>query len=221
MYRRRIRTVAFLFCAAMMLAGGSCASMQRRAWMGSKGHDLLATGLVGWQQIGGRQDSWGFADGVLSIEQGGGGWLSTIRQYDDFELSLEFKVSAGANSGLFLRAPHTGDPAYAGMEIQILDDHADSYRTLRPNQYTGSIYDVQAPAERASKEAGKWQKMVVLCRGAVVKIYLNGQKIIDTETTYYPYRYDTHPGLERRRGYIGLQNHGSGVQFRNIRISEL
>ena len=80
---------------------------------------------------------------------------------------------------------------------------------------------MQAPAERASKEAGRWQKMVILCRGSVVKVYLNGERIIDTETTYYPYRYDTHPGLQRTGGYIGLQNHGSGVQFRNIQIKTL
>src|SRR5699024_11765901 len=54
---------------------------------------------------------------------------------------------------------HEGDPAYKGMEIQLLDDDAEQYAELEPWQYTGSIYDVKAPSQRASKEAGQWQKM--------------------------------------------------------------
>ncbi len=211
----------FLLCTGVILGGGSCVSLQKWTPMGSQSQDLLATGLVGWQQIEGRQGSWAFANGVLSAQEGGEGWLSTVRQYENFELSLEFKVSAGANSGVFLRTPQTGDPAYVGMEVQILDDYAKQWENLRPNQYTGSIYDVQAPAERGSKKAGQWQKMVIVCHGSVVKVSLNGKEIIDTDTTYYPYRYDAHPGLQRTRGYIGLQNHGSRVRFRNIQIKML
>jgi len=144
-----------------------------------------------------------------------------VRQYDDFKLSLEFRVAPEGNSGIFFRAPHRGDPAYAGMEIQIIHDGAQKWRDLRPNQYPGSIYDVQAPSERASKRANEWQTMVLSCRGPQVKVVLNGQEVVDTNTTYYPYLYETHPGLTRRRGYIGLQDHGSKVEFRNIRIKSL
>ncbi len=187
----------------------------------TNGEDLLATGLVGWQQIGGRQGSWQFEDGVLSTEGQGGNWLSTVRQYEDFELSLEFRVGPEGNSGVFVRAPHRGDPAYAGMEIQILDDHARAHSELRPNQYTGSIYGVQAPSERASEPAEQWQKMIVSFLGPLVKIVLNGRTVVDTNTTYFPYKYDSHPGLARKRGYIGLQDHGSPIAFRNIHVKPL
>lgn len=200
------------------LAVGSCARvhLDRRA----KGEDLLATGLVGWQQIGGGQGNWQIEDGILSA-QGQGGWLSTVRPYDDFELSLEFRVAPEGNSGVFVRTPHRGDPAYVGMEIQIIHDRAEPARDLRPNQYTGSLYDVQAPSERASKRANEWQTLVVSCQGPQVKVVLNGQKVIDTNTTYYPYKYEAHPGLTRSSGYIGLQDHGGGVEFRNIHIRPL
>ena len=183
--------------------------------------NLLADGLVGWQQIDGRRDGWGYYNGVLFTKGGHGGWLATDRQYDDFRLELEFKVPPDGNSGVFVRAPLVGDPAYQGMEIQVLDDDTDVFGPLRPEQFTGSIYDVQAPSERATKEAGQWQKMVVTCKAASVRVHINGRMIIDTKTDYYPAKYDSHPGLRRNRGYIGLQDHGSRVEFRNIRIKQL
>lgn len=215
MRTEKIFGVVVLLC--VVVGACSCSRVPLR----SQGEDLLTTGLVGWQQIGGGQGGWELKDGVLYTEGANGGWLSTVRQYDDFELSLEFRVSAGGNSGVFLRAPHRGDPAYAGMEIQIIHDQAEQWRDLKPNQYTGSIYGVQAPSERVSKRANEWQTMVITCRGPWVKIVLNGERIVDTNTTYYPYLYETHPGLTRPRGYIGLQGHGGRVAFRNIRIKEL
>ncbi len=210
-------TLLALLLLGVCLAAGSCTTVGA----GGGGADLLMTGLAGWQQIGGRTGSWQFEDGLLYTDGSGGGWLSTVRQYDDFELSLEFRISPGGNSGVFLRAPHAGDPAYTGMEIQILDDYAEQYDSLRPGQYTGSIYDVQAPSERASKKADQWQKMVITCRGPLVKIVLNGNKVVDTDLTYFPYKYEAHPGLPRSGGYIGLQSHGSRVEFRDIRIDAL
>jgi len=201
------------------LGAGSCARVSLPGRTG--GEDLLATGLVGWQQIGGRQGSWQFADGVLSTEGQGGNWLSTVKQYENFELWLEFRVGPGGNSGVFVRAPHRGDPAYAGMEIQILDDHAEAHRSLRPNQFTGSIYGVQAPSERVTKPAEQWQRMTISCRGPHIEVTLNGRTVVDTNTTYFPYKYESHPGLAQKRGYIGLQDHGSPVAFRNIHIKPL
>ena len=222
---RMMRIVSILSLLAMAFGAGSCSRMLG----GSRGTDLLATGLVGWQQIGGEEGTWEYepaaslesGEGVLSTEGENGGWLATLRQYDNFALSLEFRVPPGGNSGVFLRAPLEGNPAYQGMEIQILDDHAEQWRGLQPYQYTGSIYGVQAPSERVSLPAGQWQRMLIIARGANVQVGLNGRKIIDTNLTNYPHKAETHPGLTREEGYIGLQNHGSRVEFRNIRILEL
>ncbi|MBN2129027.1 MAG: DUF1080 domain-containing protein [Sedimentisphaerales bacterium] len=211
------RILSFGLLVSLIFGVGSCTSMRG----GSARANLLSTGLVGWQQIGGESGSWKCAEGVLYTDGAGGGWLSTVREYEDFVLSLEFRVAAGGNSGVFVRAPHEGDPAYQGMEIQILDDAAERYAHLRPDQYTGGIYDVQAPSERASKPAGQWQKMVVACSGSLVKVVLNGTRVIDTNADFYPYKFERHPGLQRRGGYIGLQNHGSRIEFRNIQIELL
>ncbi len=213
----RMKAGSVISLLLLSVAVGSCTPTQ--AW--SDDIDLLSTGLVGWQRIGGQEGTWRFEDGILYTEGENGGWLATRRQYDDFMLSLEFRVSPGGNSGVFIRAPLEGNPAYAGLEVQILDDYAERWRDLQPYQYTASIYDVQAPSEQASREADEWQTMVIAARGPRVRVILNGEKVIDTNVTYYPYKLDTHPGLRRQRGYIGLQNHGSRVEFRNVRIREL
>ena len=213
----RMKAVFVILLSLLILGACSCSRMDARA----QGTDLLDTGLIGWQQIEGQEGNWHFENGVLYTDAEAGGWLSTTRPYDDFVLSLEFRIPPEGNSGVFIRAPHEGNPAYAGMEIQILDDYAERWSHLEPDQYAGSIYDVQAPSERASRKAGKWQKMVIVARGPRIGVMLNGRKVIDTNVTYYPYKLDTHPGLKRESGYIGLQSHGSRVEFRNIRIREL
>lgn len=176
--------------------------------------------LTGWRIIGGTEESWRVKDGILIATGKGGGWLSSTREFANFKLELEFRVTPGGNSGVFLRAPHRGDPAYTGMEIQILDDYAKKYAKLKPWQYTGSIYAVQAPAMRASRRANQWQKMEILCNGPSVRVTLNGTEIINTNLIDHMHKTTKNPGLKRRRGYIGLQNHGSVVWFRNIRVEE-
>ncbi len=176
--------------------------------------------LSGWQIIGNSDDSWFAENGILTTSGKGGGWISTEREYADFTLELEFRVPSGGNSGVFLRAPHAGDPAYTGMEIQILDDYAKKYAELKPWQYSGSIYAVQAPAKRVSKAAGQWQKMKITCKGPSVKVDLNEERIIDTNLIENMAKTAHHPGLKRRKGFIGFQNHGARVTYRNVRIRE-
>ncbi|HKJ68980.1 MAG TPA: DUF1080 domain-containing protein, partial [bacterium] len=177
--------------------------------------------LTGWEIIDGREGSWHVEDNILYTQGAGGGWLSTTEQYGNFRLSLEFRVPPGGNSGVFLRAPHQGNPAYRGMEIQVLDDYAEQYATLQPWQYTGSVYAVEAPLKRASKNANEWQRMEILCDGPRVRVTLNGTVIVNTNLIKHMDKTDEHPGLKRRRGYIGLQNHSTRVDYRNIRIQEL
>ncbi|SHE64762.1 HEAT repeat [Fodinibius roseus] len=176
--------------------------------------------LSGWERVGEDTGQWHADDGLLYTE-GGGGWLSTTETYDNFKLEFEYRLPEGGNSGVFLRAPREGNPAYEGMEIQLLDDNAEQYADLQPWQYTGSIYDVKAPSGEASKKAGEWQKMEITADGSEVKVRLNGETVVSTDLVNYMDRVEEHPGLKRRSGYIGLQNHNSRVEFRNINITEI
>ena len=177
--------------------------------------------LDGWQAIDGPMSSWHVEDGILFCSGGGGGWLSTTKEYGDFEIEVEFRVPPGGNSGVFLRAPHQGNPAFAGMEVQVLDDRASEYAKLEPYQYCGSLYGIAAPKTRVSKPAGEWQKLRILCEGRQVKVTLNDTVISDTNLDEQKAHEATHPGITRATGYVGLQNHGTRLDYRNLRLREL
>ena len=177
--------------------------------------------LSGWKAVDGPMSSWKVADGLLYCSGGGSGWLSTTEEYANFEVELEFRVPPGGNSGVFLRAPHQGNPAFAGMEIQILDDRAPEYAKLQPYQYCGSLYGVSAPTTRASKPSGEWQKMHITCAGRRVRVELNGTPIVDANLDEHKDKEAEHPGIKRDKGYVGLQNHGTRLDFRNIRLRVL
>ncbi|MBY0232771.1 MAG: DUF1080 domain-containing protein, partial [Gemmataceae bacterium] len=112
----------------------------------------------GWKAHGGKIDKWSVDTEAKTIHtgKGGGGWLMTEKEYGDFELRLEFKVPKGGNSGVALRSPMKGDPAYTGMEIQILDDKG--HGKLEKWQHTGSIYGVVAASSVPTKPLGEWNK---------------------------------------------------------------
>jgi hypothetical protein len=177
--------------------------------------------LTGWVVVGGDAGSWGVRDGVLSTTGEGGGWLSTDREYDNFELDLDFRVQESGNSGVFLRAPREGDPAYTGMEIQVLDDYSEEYASLRPWQYCGSLYGVVPAARGASRKANEWQHCRIVACGPRVTVSLNGLPVVDADLVAHMDQESSHPGLKRRSGYIGLQCHGGRIEYRNIVLREL
>jgi hypothetical protein len=185
--------------------------------------------LAGWKVLGGKISAWGAEDGLLYTSGAGGGWLMTEKEYADFELRLEYRVPENGNSGVALRAPMKGNPAYDGMEIQILDDYGSEYKNLKPTQYTGSIYDVVPPAARFTKQAGQWNKLHILAQGRLIAIEVNGKKVVSVNLDDYQDRakpdpekkLEAHPGLLRTKGHLGLQNHSTRVDFRNIFVKPL
>jgi hypothetical protein len=176
--------------------------------------------LTGWKRHGGKADTWGAEKGILFVNKGGGGWLMTEKEYSNFELRLEFKVPKGGNSGVALRSPMKGDPAYTGMEIQILDDPA--YKGLQKWQHTGSIYGVVPSSKQPTKAVGEWNTYRIVCKGRQVSVELNGEKIVDANLDDYKEEHGKkHPGILRDKGHVGLQEHGGRVEFRNIFLKEL
>jgi hypothetical protein len=179
--------------------------------------------LSGWAVHDGKMDAWGAEDGLLFVKGGGGGWLMTEREYGDFVLRLEFKLPKGGNSGVALRAPREGNPAYAGMEIQLLDDpwykDRENYKSgIRPVQLTGAIYDVVAPSKDATKPAGEWNTMRITAKGRRITVELNGVKTVDADLDEQKAHFERHPGLLREKGHLGLQSHDGRVEFRNLLV---
>ena len=172
--------------------------------------------LEGWEAVGGTIDCWSFREGKVVCKGGKGGWLCTKEQYGNFEIELDYNLSPSANSGVFIRAPREGRTSQVGMEIQILDDDADIHKDIKPAQHTASIYGVVPPSKPAQKKAGEWNTIRIRCSGDQVTVTLNGEKVVDADMSQYKELKD-----RPRKGYIGLQNHGSGVEFRNVRLRKL
>ncbi len=161
---------------------------------------------------------------VIYPGKGGSGNLYTENEYSDFILRFEFQLTPGANNGLGIRSPQQGDAAYAGMELQILDNTAEIYKKLQDYQYHGSVYGV-IPARRGYlKPVGEWNVQEVRAIGPNIKVVLNGEVIVDgnIEEAGKGGTIDgkEHPGLANEKGHIGFLGHGSIVRFRNIRILE-
>jgi len=179
--------------------------------------------LQGWQGMQGEATNWGVQDGVLTGTGGKGSqWLATTAEYDDFDLSLEFLLAKNGNSGVFIRAPREGTPYVDGMEIQLLDDDGEKWKDLKPDQFTGALYAVQAPSKRVTKPAGEWQTMRIRCVAEKCKVWVNGEPILDADLDQLAQTHGQNvPGLKRRSGVIGVQNHGDPVSVKNIRIRKL
>ncbi len=177
--------------------------------------------LKGWTVVGGQPGNWLVQDGLIVTKGAGGGWLSTDGTYADFDLKLEYRLRPGGNSGVFIRSPRSGDPAYSGMEIQILDDDAPVYKNLQPGQYCGSVYRVIACERGHTKPAGEWNAMEIIAKGPHITVKLNGATITDGNLKDHEDAVSEHPGIKRTEGYIGLQSHSETVEFRNIGVKEL
>jgi hypothetical protein len=165
----------------------------------------------------------------LVCGKGGGGNLLTKKEYADFVFRFEFKLTPGANNGVGIRTPAQGNPAYVGMEIQILDDgHAMYKGWLKDYQVHGSVYGV-VPAKRGFlKPTGQWNYEEICAKGRRVKVTLNGTVIVDADLDEAvkasggkTLDHQDHPGLKRDKGHIGFLGHGDDLEFRNLRVKEL
>jgi hypothetical protein len=172
--------------------------------------------LSGWE--GGGSDAakcWQVEDGLLICTGAKGPWLRSKEQYGDFNVRLEYKLKPGGNSGVFCRVPADGKhhgPG-SGVEIQLLDDKHEKYKTLKSWQYTGSVYDIAPAKEHVGREAGQWNTIEIDCKGLAYRITHNGVIVVDAQEAEFPL-------LKERitSGYLGLQNHSEHVWFRNVRV---
>ena len=178
--------------------------------------------LTGWEvreSKAGDKDKWSIKDGVL-VAKAGGGWIGTKKMYGDFVLKTEWRLSVGGNSGVFLRVPDVQSkesPSALGMEIQILDDNDAKYKgKLKPYQYCGGLYHFQGPSKNMFKGAGEWNAYEITCKGDSIQVVFNGEKVIDADASK-----DAVLAKRPKRGFIGLQNHGSDVEFRKVLIKPL
>jgi hypothetical protein len=203
--------------------GGGSAAQQGGGWK------MLFDGktTTGWHTYkkSGPVEGWEVVDGAL-VRQGKGGDLVTDEEFSDFELSLEWKLTAGGNSGIFYRAPEDAAVIWHhAIEYQILDNaaHNDGKNQKRS---AGSAYDLYEPVRDGTKPIGEWNETRIIARGNHVEHWLNGTKLLEFEIGSPDWtarigasKFKPYPEFGKTtKGKISLQDHGNVVSFRNIRI---
>jgi hypothetical protein len=206
------------------------------------GHD--STGWRSTHSNGFPASGWEVKNGVLAVTESGGeeggnaGDIITTREYTNFELTVDFRLTPGANSGIkyFVdlgNTPgHEGHGSNIGFEYQLLDDavHPDAKKGKDGDRTIASLYDmIPAAANKPTRPIGEWNTARIVIRGTHGEHWLNGVKVVEYDRKTAAFRtivadskYHIYPGFgEADHGYILLQDHGFPVQFRNIKLREL
>jgi hypothetical protein len=190
--------------------------------------------LDGW--LTGPDNAWVVEDGTLTPRREMDGkehnldYLWTREQYGNFILELEYKTTNRTNSGIFIRTPDRKNPVYTGMEIQVSSSYGRP--GLSKTGTAGAIYDCLAPTKNMTKPAGEWNKCRITCDNNMIQVVLNGEQIIDMNVDHWTMAGQNPDERSNkfkdkaikefsRVGYIGLQDHGREVWYRNIRVKRL
>ena len=198
-----------------------------------EGWRLLFNGknLDGWRTFQGKEISgWKVIDGVLNNSGVGsdhGGDIITREKFQNFELSLEWKIAPQSNSGIFYHVNEKiGTAIYeSGPEYQLIDDKGWPDK-LRDDQYSGANYGMHPPKNAVVKDVNDWNQARIIVDGAHVQHYLNGVKVVDYQLWDNDWKLLKEKGKWKdypyygmaRKGQIGLQDHGGLAQFRNMKI---
>ena len=243
---RKLALVAVLAFAGSLALVAQQAPNTLSAQETAQGWKLLwdgqtTTGWRGEHSVAFPKTGWELKDGVLSVtdhsgdEGGNAGDILTTRTYKNFELTAEFRLTSGANSGIkYFVDPelNKGRGSAIGYEYQILDDavHPDAKKGKDGDRTLASLYDlIPAAKDKPVKPIGEWNTARIVVRGAHVEHWLNGVKVVEYERFTPQFRelvasskYHVWPGFaDMPDGYILLQDHGFPVSFRNVKIREL
>jgi len=218
MTKRLTKTAALTFVLGMLAICARSADADEGWITLFDGKDLSA-----WENSSGGAPAagWVLEDGaVVRKEKAGDIWSK--QTFGDFVLELEFKTEG--NSGVFFRTGNPRDCVQTGLEMQV-ERPSD-----KPGKHTvGALYDALAPCKNAA--VAGWNKVAITCRGSKVVIELNGERIIEADLDQWseagknpdgtPNKYRKALKDFPREGKFGLQEHGAGVAYRNIRVKPL
>lgn len=177
-------------------------------------------------------EGWRIEEGALvpSSAHRKGNYLWTKGDYGDFLLTVQYRLSEGANSGVFYRSD-PNDPVQAGFEIQLLDGRGKDEEGRPSQRSNGAIYGAVAPSEYNNAAAGEWNALMLHAKGSNVSVWVNGELMATADFDRWTTPKRNPDGSENkfktaladlpREGKIGLQYHGQDVAFRHVRITEL
>ena len=203
-----------------------------------EGWKLLFNGktLDGWRTYKNQPGAWKVNEGELCSERSGNAHadLITDNEFENFELSIDWKISPKGNSGIMYLVTENYDNAFeSGPEYQLIDDdgfpeHIEDY------QKTGANYAMQAPAIKAANAPGEWNHTTIIVNKGHVEHWLNGKKVVEYTLGSDEWKKQKAAGKwkdeagygEARKGHIALQSAHSDIDntyicFKNIKIKML
>ena len=233
-----------LSCALVLGIATSCGSKGSTKKVAAKDDSFVSifdgktsTGWRGYNKTAFPEKGWEVVDGTLHCletgtgEAGFGGDIIYDRKLSNFELSLEWKIGVGGNSGIFILAQELpNEPIYkSSPEMQVLDNekHPDARLGVNGNRMSGSLYDLIPAVPQNTKPAGEWNQVRILVYQGTVVYTQNGANVVEyhlwtedwkkmvANSKFKDWEWFVNPAKE---GYIGLQDHGSDVWFRNIKL---
>lgn len=223
-----------MLCALLLLGPTAAIAADNELTADEKaaGWLLLFNGkdLTGWTTSSGEQSKIPVQDGSINPHGAGGYMMIHERVWDNFALSLDFKISAKCNSGVFIRTfpltPRPGkDVGFNGIEVAIDDTKGADFHD------TGALYDLVKPSRNAMKPVGEWNHLVITCDHAKIAIEVNGEVVTRMELDEWtrpnvrpdgtPHKFDVAYKDHPRKGYIGLQDHGANCWYKNIKLLPL
>ncbi len=200
-----------------------------------EGWKLLFDGKTtnGWKSYQGKeQDGWAIANGELFCKETGvkkRADLITVEMFDNFELTIDWKISPKHNSGIIYRCTEENGASYeSGPEYQLIDDLGYPDK-LNDKQLSGANYDMDAPIAKVMKLANEYNHTKIIVNNAHVEHWLNGTKVVEYEF-WTPEWEKTKAGSKwkdlktygmSKTGHIAIQDHGGGVTLKNIKIRKL
>ena len=196
------------------------------------GHSL--DGWRGYKRPDATDSRWKVVDGSLSLpahdgkDTHGQRDIITKDTFEQFELSIEWKVAPGSNSGIKYFVLEDRDSAI-GHEYQVIDDERHADAKIGPHRQTAAFYDVLPASDRPTKPAGEWNTTRIVVRGQTVEHWLNEKKVLQYELNSpalnAAIEKSKFKGNERfgkrQNAHILLQDHGDQVWFRSIKIRRI
>jgi hypothetical protein len=229
-----MRPASLILALALLPWLTACTSLiTRHAWQPLFPQDGPPTGwsIRAWNDVsqpGPAGAAWEVRDGVLTSTGDRGCWLMSEREYGDFEMEFEFRLGERGNSGLAIRAPMAGDPAFDGLELQMADLRYNP--EAKPSELTGGLYRAVAPRQQVYKPT-EWNHYELSLRGTRLRARLNGTLIHDLDLAEQTGTVKRHDGTDAppirdrpQRGHLGFQElsrDGAHVRIRNAFIRDL
>lgn len=219
---------AALLVALFTCTGARAADNELTAAEKAEGWQLLFDGrdLAGWKNNNDKPVAAKIQEGAINPHGSGGYLLVFDKPAGDFVFKCDVKMSQPeCNSGVFVRTGDLSDPVNTGIEVQVNTD-------TKPDVHSfGAIYDLVAPSKDATHGPDKWDAVEIRCQGPIMTVAVNNEKVAKINCDEWreagkgpdgtPNKFDKAIKDFPRKGYIGLQDHGHDVWYKNIKLKNM